>query len=415
METPKAETPTGAPADAGGHDDPPRMRDFPIVRHITCFNLAPLAVLAVVVCLGTVLGSELTIGYGFLFEDRGVFAPIADEDPVNRLIRFTFPLVIGLAAALVTSVLLARRLRRGLRDFTADVQSLVRGDIGASEVRYPTSGVADGELVNLCAEIERMQASERVFLLGISHELRTPIAAIRGQASALEDGLFDDGDRDTAYGVIVSEADRLERLVGDLMDLARMRTNRFALARDEINPGELLAEAAQSVALSARRAGVEVRVGHDGLMTIIGDGDRLLQVIGNLLRNAIRWTPRGGCVDLHARIDHDAFEVVVDDSGAGIPVAERERVFEMFYSSSGTGSGMGLTIARDLVRAMDGDIRIGTSPAGGARFAVRVPRAVSSDHTDVPIIGPTPSRSGRSSASDASASGSQRTARSGGR
>ena len=291
----------------------------------------------------------------------------------------------GLLAAVVTMGLSARALYADLRVVGKDATALTRGEIETLDVlRSDEIGEVNRAFMDLYDEVLRLQKAERIFLVRVSHELRTPIAAIRGQTEALADGIFaDDAEREGAYRAILSEADRLERLVGDLMDLARMRAGGFALSRDEINANELLAVAAQSVAVSANRAGVEVHVEHERLATIIGDGDRLLQVIGNLLRNAIRWTPRGGGVDIRARLDRDTFEVIVDDSGVGIAPDRRERVFEMFYSESGTGSGVGLAIARDLVRAMGGDITVESSPSGGARFVVRVPRAPGPQRSEV--------------------------------
>lgn len=348
--------------------------------------LLPLMVAVAVSAIVAVVMFELTVGRGWLFTERGVFPPYTEAGSTGRLSRYVLvPLSIGLVAGLVASVLLTRRLIGEIRSFGQEAQLLTRGEIETLDVeRTDEIGMVNRAFMDLYGEVQRMQGSERAFLVRVSHELRTPIAAIRGQTEALADGLFaDDADRHAAYGAILSEADRLERLVGDLMDLARMRADGFGLARDEIDPVDLLGVAAQSVAVSAQRAGVEVHVEYDGLTTIIGDGDRLLQVIGNLLRNAIRWTPRGGRIDLRARLDGDAFEVVVDDSGVGIAPGQRERIFDMFYSESGSGSGVGLAITRDLVQLMGGDIGVGDSPAGGARFTVRVPRAAGPQRSQV--------------------------------
>lgn len=347
-------------------------------RYVIALALVPLIVFCAVTVVVAFAVIEMTMDRGLLSSDRGLLPPLDSAERFARFGRYVLiPVSAGLLTTLIVVLVMVRRVLRSLRGFSLATAALTVGDVRTLDL---DSGGEVGDLnralVGLYDEVEDSRRAERLFLLRVSHELRTPVAAIRGQAQALSDGLFVDlEDRLDAYNAIVAESDRLDRLVGDLMAIARLRVDSFDLAEDEINPSTLIAAAVRAVGVSAQRAGVTVHAVTVDPAPIVGDGDRLLQVIGNLLRNAVRWTPRGGVVEVRGLVDRDAFVVHVDDSGPGIPAERRERVFDMLYSESGTGSGIGLTIARDLARAMGGEIAIGDAPIGGARFTVRVPRA----------------------------------------
>ena len=138
-------------------------------------------------------------------------------------------------------------------------------------------------------------ALERNFLMTISHELRTPLTAIRGHVDALREGLAEDADaRDASLEVIRTETDRLARLVGDLLDLAKLDANRFALLEEEVDVARLLEQAYQGFAEDARRRSIDYERDVEDAPLIVSDGDRLLQIVSNLLANAFEWTPDGG-------------------------------------------------------------------------------------------------------------------------
>ncbi len=344
---------------------------------------ASLAVIPIGICvflatISAVALFELTIERGLITSGSGVLPPVEGFGSFQFFLRFVvLPLLIGLVGALVAIMVVVCRRFSALYDLARVTSAFTRGEIEELDlVRTDAIGDVNRAFADLREELERARRAERLFLLHVSHELRTPVAAIRGQAEGLADGIFDNHDDEMeSYGAIISEAERLDRLIGDLMDIARARAHAFRLERDEIEPMSLLDAAVLAVGVSAKRAGVEVRLERDALEPIIGDGDRLLQVVGNLLRNAVRWTPRGGSVRVRGEVDGDWFVVQVDDSGVGIASERREKVFATFYSESGTGSGLGLAIAREITRAMGGDITIKDAPAGGARFIVRVPCA----------------------------------------
>src|SRR5262249_12871453 len=177
---------------------------------------------------------------------------------------------------------------------------------------------------------------ERTFLMTVSHELRTPLTAIRGHIDALREGIVtDEASRQESLTVVYTETERLERLVGDVLDLAKLNARRFSVRHEEVDMGRVVETAYAAFAEEARRRGIDYRGEVDGRPVIVSDGDRVLQIISNLLSNAFRWTPDGGRIELELEASDGVVVVSVDDSGPGIPAEERERIFRPFWSRDG--------------------------------------------------------------------------------
>jgi two-component system phosphate regulon sensor histidine kinase PhoR len=210
--------------------------------------------------------------------------------------------------------------------------------------------------------------------MSVSHELRTPLTAIRGHVDALREGLADDPElRAASLDVIAAEGARLERLVGDVLDLAKLEARRFTVLREEVDMERLCDQAYIAFAEEARRRGIDYRRRIDGAPTIVTDGDRVLQIISNLLANAFRWTPDGGQVGLELAAANGHVSVAVDDTGPGIAQRERERIFRPFWSQDNSGTGLGLAIARELAFALGGRIELASEPGKGSRFELVLP------------------------------------------
>jgi signal transduction histidine kinase len=210
--------------------------------------------------------------------------------------------------------------------------------------------------------------------MSVSHELRTPLTAIRGHVEALREGLADDPDaRALSLDVIAAEAGRLERLVGDVLDLAKLDARRFTVLHEEVDMATLLERAYTVHGEEARRRGIDYRTTVNSRPVIVSDGDRVLQIVSNLLDNAFRWTPDGGTIELSLRADDGAVAVGVSDTGPGIRAEERERIFRPFWSRDGGGTGLGLAIARELAVALGGRIDLDTAPGEGSRFVLVLP------------------------------------------
>jgi signal transduction histidine kinase len=227
---------------------------------------------------------------------------------------------------------------------------------------------------DMAAKLAESEQLSRNFLMSVSHELRTPLTAIRGHVSALQEGVIDDPDmREASLEVIGEEAMRLERLVGDVLDLAKLDAHRFTVLQEEVDMQQLSERAYAAFGEEARRRGIDYRLDVRASPVILTDGDRVLQIIVNLLSNAFRWTPEGGRIELGLTSENGSVEVAVADTGPGITPEERERIFRPFWSRDGGGTGLGLAIARELALALGGQISLDTEPGRGSRFVLLLP------------------------------------------
>jgi signal transduction histidine kinase len=283
----------------------------------------------------------------------------------------------GLVAAFALVIYLSRSVTRplGALSRAADEVAAGRYDAKLPRSRY------DDEVGHLTDRFREMtdrladsQRRERTFLMVVSHELRTPVTAIRGHIEALREGLAEDADaRSASLEVIRTESDRLARLVGDVLDLARLDARQFTLEEDEVEMQRLVEQAYQAFSEEARRRGIEYERTMRAEPVIHTDGDRVLQIVSNLLGNAFAWTPDGGKVELTLAAGNGTVSVSVADSGPGISRAERERIFRPFYSRDGGGTGLGLPIARGLASALGGELRLQSELGRGSRFELRLP------------------------------------------
>ena len=228
---------------------------------------------------------------------------------------------------------------------------------------------------DMAARLAATEERERQFLMSVSHELRTPLTAIKGHVDALRDGLVDDPELvGASLDVVASEATRLERLVGDVLDLAKLRAHRFTVQTEEVDMGRLVEYAYGSFGDEARRRDIDYGIdGVEGAPTIITDGDRVLQVITNLLKNAFRWTPDGGKIGVSLATSNGVVRVDVTDTGPGISQADARRIFSPFVSHDTQGTGLGLPIARELAGALGGRVELETEPGRGSRFRLVLP------------------------------------------
>lgn len=319
-----------------------------------------------------------------------MWAAISSLGPALGLQAFAV-LCVG---ALLVSLLVFRPARRRLSSLQSAVQAF--GD-GRTEVRAPEEG--GDEVAGLARAFnemagrldERTQAlieSDRVrrqLLADVSHELGTPLSAIRGYVETLSmpNVGLDDPTRVRYLGIVSQETERLERIVGDLLDLARLEGGGQTMDARLVSVRALFQRVED-------RHGPIVREGQVHLITDVdpsdlavhGDESRLEQAVQNLAANAIRHTPAGGHITLRARVVADQLEIVIEDTGPGVPAEHLGRVFDRFYkadaSRTGTptpsGSGLGLSIVRAIVTRHGGAVEVENVPGSGARFTLRLPR-----------------------------------------
>jgi two-component system, OmpR family, sensor kinase len=316
---------------------------------------------------------------------KAIFGGLVVAKPKDELVSSVGPLLErlglallgGLVVAAILGVYVSRRLARPVLDLSraADAVSRGRYEIEVPEVRSGDEiGHLAGRFREMAARLSEAEEQERNFLMSVSHELRTPLTAIRGHVDALREGVADDPEvRAESLDVIAAEAARLDRLVGDILDLAKLEANRFTVLQEEVDMGRLCDQAYAAFGEEARRRQIEYDKRFDAAPTIVSDGDRVLQIISNLLANAFRWTPDGGRVELELASENGSVSVAVDDSGPGISPQERERIFRPFWSRDNAGTGLGLTIARELAVALGGRIELETQPGHGSRFELVLP------------------------------------------
>jgi two-component system, OmpR family, sensor kinase len=282
--------------------------------------------------------------------------------------------VAGAALAALISFLLARAISRPVRRVAEASRSLADG---RSPERVPVAGARELALLatsfnDMAEQLAKARAAERSFLLSVSHELKTPLTAIRGYAEAVSEGAIE---ADEAAETIVREAARLERLVGDLLDLARMNKSEFSVHAQLIDLADVAHEVAARYDTQSRAFEVTLEALARAPAPAIGDADRTVQIVSNLVENALRVTPPGGVV----RIVAEAGKVAVEDTGPGLQPDEVPRAFERFFlydrygDERAVGSGLGLAIVKTLAEGMGGSVDVESDPGRLTRFVVRLP------------------------------------------
>lgn len=230
-------------------------------------------------------------------------------------------------------------------------------------------------LVRDVSEAQRMEQLRRDYVANISHELRTPLTGIRGMVEPLIDGIMEtEEERQESYHIILKETIRLEKLVGDMLDMSRLQDGRIQVELEPMELPGILEAAARSMKGIAEEAGVDLRVETDGSrLSCMGNEDRIMQVLVILMDNALSFTPRGGSVTVFARDEGTHIAAGVRDTGCGIEPKDLNMIWQRFYKADRsrmrtTGTGLGLSIAKLVTRLMGGDISVKSEPGKGAEF-----------------------------------------------
>ena len=283
-------------------------------------------------------------------------------------------ILAAVALSLLAGLVLARRLSRPVRDVVRATQRIADGDLDVSLGTYSTDEMnrLAESIHDMAAQLSRLESDRAQFISEISHDLRTPLTAIKGLLVNLIDS--SPPDERPSLEIAEQETDRLIRLVSQLLDYSRWRGGRLKLDRCSVNIGEI---ARDGVALNEGRANhrnVALNAAiPPGLPEVSADPDRLQRVILNLLDNAIKFTPAGGEVKLAVLRHNGEIEVSVQDTGRGMSEEEQERAFEPYYRGEGGGVGLGLTIARAIIEAHGGRMSIESNPGHGSRVWFTLP------------------------------------------
>jgi signal transduction histidine kinase len=292
-------------------------------------------------------------------------------------------LLIGVAILALAGLLarvLSRQIARRLDPLSAASRDLADGDLSA---RVPDLGDPElddvAEAFNEMAEaLESTNEREREFLLGVGHDLRTPLTTIGGYAEALESGELDDDEVERIGGVLTKQTGQLRRLIEDLTLLARLDQPEFDLRIERVEVIGHVAGILESYGRKAEEAGVGLSADLEGATEVETDPDRLAQIVQNLLENALRFTPEAGTVEVSVDRVDDAIEIQVSDTGIGIDPDDLPNVFDRHFVGRqrrvrNEGSGLGLSIVKGLTERLGGSVEAESHPGRGTTVTVRLP------------------------------------------
>lgn len=291
----------------------------------------------------------------------------------------------GLALAVVLAALLAAWLSRdlgkkleGLGDAS---RRLAQGDLAARVVVEGTDEVAQAGLAfnEMAGQLEEARRREREFLASVGHDLRTPLTTISGYAEALAEGKVGEADLGKVSGVMHRESRRLSRLLEDLMLLSRLEAGEFLLRPEPVDLARHLQGSLEAYRGRAESAGIHLEADLQPVAEALVDPDRVDQVVGNLVENALRYTPEQGTVRLMLRPEGVNARLSVTDTGPGIEAADLPHIFERLYVARRyrpvrtEGSGLGLAIVKELTQAMGGTADVASRPGEGTTVSVSIP------------------------------------------
>ena len=317
----------------------------------------------------------------------------AESRSQQALVIGALGFAVSTALIVLFGLALARSIARPVRAAAAGATRMAGGDLG---VRLPSEGPGEvGELVRafnvmgerlqsgrteLEEQNEALRESERMkteLVNIVSHELRTPLASVLGFTALLLKREFDPLTRRHYLGIVDVQAKRLAALLEDFLDVQRIEHEGLELDAAEVDLGSLLEEQAQLYAAQSPAHRLEVEL-EGAPLRVLGDPNRLAQVVGNLLSNAIKYSPEGSVVELAARPSNGGVRIAVRDEGRGIAEDQQDRIFTKFFRGDAgatgiTGTGLGLAVSREIVEAHGGRIGFESVPAVGSTFWVELP------------------------------------------
>ncbi len=315
---------------------------------------------------------------------RGVEETIAH---ISRLVLYSG--VVGVAVAAVFSFTLSKTLTRPLQKINRAALDMAAGNFECKieEERddeigglIKTFNYSVEQVQKYLEEQKRLEVLRRNLVANVSHELKAPLASVRGYSELMLDGYIDEKEKDKHLKTILDNSVHLSRLVDDLLTLSHLESGQLSLERSEVSVEALARWSFESVAPRGEAKGINLKLELEPSLPILyGDRHRLHEVLVNLLENAIEYTPSGGKVTLGIKARDSQLIMEVKDTGRGIPEEELQHIFERFYKvdksrrRSEKGSGLGLAIARQLVELHGGEIEVESEVSKGSIFRVYLP------------------------------------------
>jgi signal transduction histidine kinase len=283
--------------------------------------------------------------------------------------------------ALGITWIIAQLLSRPLLQMQSATRKIAQGEL---ETRLTISskdeiGTLASAINDLAVDLQRYRDTRQEFFSNISHELRTPITYLEGYSKVVKEHLYEtEEEKDRYLDIIYQEALRLQHLVDDLFDLAKMEEGRISLELEWIDLSELIEQAVRKVELKAKNKGLQLNTNQSGTPVLVRvDGKRMEQIVLNLLENAIRYTEQGS-VNVYLNYAADSATFILEDTGVGIPADEIPYIFERFYrveksrSRQYGGTGLGLSIVKKLIEIQGGHIQVTSEVGEGTRFEIKL-------------------------------------------
>lgn len=323
-------------------------------------------------------GRPVGLGQGIVLVQRD---DAADAPAAVLMTRLVIALILGLVVAAVIAYFVAKRTARPLYLASLAARRLADGERNVGVEVEGAAEVADiAEALNLLAEnLATSENRQREFFMAVSHELRTPLTSIKGYAEAMVDGMIESDDVQKTGQLVTQETARLERLVTDLLDIARLDAVDFQLHPTEVSLTTLLDDVKEAWTLLCQREQIQFTLTSHENVIVQTDPIRLRQCVDNLLENALRVTESGGTIQVELRRDSTSAEIHVEDSGPGLRDEDLLVAFESgalhsrYRGIRQVGTGLGLALVYKLMHRLGGSVQAEHSGLGGAHFIIRLP------------------------------------------
>ncbi|MED3553454.1 HAMP domain-containing sensor histidine kinase [Cytobacillus praedii] len=340
------------------------------------------------------------IGYEERFDRKimAVVIPLLDENRLEGIIYLYIPLakisevttdfaylwmiagILFLVIAIFTGTMLVRKLTKPLIDMKDAAGKVSLGDYS---VKIKNDSMDEiGQLAqafnHMASSIQKEDERKKEFLANVSHELRTPISYIKGYSDALHTGMIKEEDQSKYLSLIHREAGRMERLVGDLLDLSKLDSNEFKIEKTPLPLGQLIEDAVQKYILKMREKEIEFNFEVDPDVIINGDAGRIEQVLQNILDNSIRYTDNGR-ITLKMYKINEGCSIEISDTGVGIPAEDMQKIKQRFFrvnrarTRKDGGTGLGLAIAEKLISLHGGTLIIDSKLGKGTMVQINLP------------------------------------------
>jgi signal transduction histidine kinase len=314
------------------------------------------------------------------------------EQSLGSAFRELFPrlliaALVAIAAASAAAWWLARSMAHPLRQITAAAEQMARGALRQSIPEEGSQEITQLAVAfnSMSREVERSHQALKEFLANASHELRTPLTSIQGFSQALVDGaLAGEEGTEEAGKIINEEANRMRLLVEDLLYLSRVESADVPATHESVDVAELLREEGRRLQFAAEQRDISIALHVPSSPCVRGDASELERLFGNLMENAVKYTPVGGSITVRAEAGDTSAVVSVHNTGSYIPIEDQPRVFERFYRVDKSrardveGSGLGLAIAWEIAQRHGGTIAVASDVAAGTTFSVRLPQTAGS-------------------------------------